>query len=256
METSRFTFRQRGNSFESLDKKEYKELLNKWSLDATLRGTSYNFDQPFHSYDLDAFLKDLFECPEFQASQPVLATVHGAWTTLQGAKADKLRKRKVASSALSMSFFDRLYDNGVLRSDGSIKGCIPEWVEGYEINSELLKALWMEDSDQYDIFDQEERDELIFRLFAHLIYGGPLNQYDDTIGPYFDITRDLYKDLVSVAKDPNGNLFVNSVVVRVDELLDSTALFPSNHPFQNFLYVVINPGKKTVNVLYNAWCGD
>ena len=122
----------------------------------------------------------------------------------------------------------------------------------------------MDDSDQFDIFDQEERDELIFKLFAHLIYGGPLNQYEDNIGPYFDITRDLYKDLVrygevhlehsfralgvqwsvgitfghtcavvcwhdlwaymcSVAKDPSGSLYVNSVVVRVDELVGSSS---------------------------------
>eukprot|EP00730_Choanoeca_flexa_P018763 TRINITY_DN9143_c0_g1_i1.p1 TRINITY_DN9143_c0_g1~~TRINITY_DN9143_c0_g1_i1.p1 ORF type:complete len:223 (+),score=33.24 TRINITY_DN9143_c0_g1_i1:225-893(+) len=191
-------------------------LVGSRSLNETLKGTSYTFDQPFHSYDVEQLVKDFIKDPNVQASLPVLATVNGSWTTLSAAKPDKVNRRSIASTALSMAFFDRLYEKGVLRPNGAIKGCIPEWVEGYEINSELLKTMWMEESEHYDIFDQEERDELIFKLFAHLVYGGPLNQYEDNIGPYFDITRDLYKDLVSVAKDPSGKLYVNSVVVRID----------------------------------------
>ena len=42
----------------------------------------------------------------------------------------------------------------------------------------------MDDSDHYDIFSEEERSELIFKLFQHLTLGGPLNQYEDDIGPY------------------------------------------------------------------------
>ena len=37
-----------------------------------------------------------------------------ALSMLVMAQVSKVRKRKVASSALSMSFFDRLYDNGTL----------------------------------------------------------------------------------------------------------------------------------------------
>lgn len=55
----------------------------------------------------------------------------------------------------------------------------------------------MEEADEYDIFSAEERAELLFKLFTLLVVGGPLNQYEDNIGPYFDITRDLYKDLVT-----------------------------------------------------------
>ena len=68
-------------------------------------------------------------------------------------------------------------------------------------------------------------------------------QYEDNIGPYFDITRELYKDLVrydpsqlekadlhallslsSVAKDGSGTLFVNSIVVRINALVSTLEL--------------------------------
>jgi hypothetical protein len=39
-----------------------------------------------------------------------------------------------------MAFFDRLYEKGVLRPNGAIKGCVPEYEDGVEINSELTKV--------------------------------------------------------------------------------------------------------------------
>lgn len=55
----------------------------------------------------------------------------------------------------------------------------------------------MDTAEEYDTFSEEERDELLFRLFRLLVVGGALNQYEDSIGPYFDLTRDLYKDVVT-----------------------------------------------------------
>jgi hypothetical protein len=55
----------------------------------------------------------------------------------------------------------------------------------------------MEAAGEYDTFTEEERDELLFRIFRLLVVGGALNQYEDNIGPYFDLTRDLYRDVVT-----------------------------------------------------------
>ena len=42
--------------------------------------------------------------------------------------------------------------------------------------------------------------QLLFKAFQHLTLGGPLNQYEDEIGPYFDTTKAFYKGLIGVAK--------------------------------------------------------
>lgn len=76
-------------------------------------------------------------------------------------------------------------------------GCVPEYKEQYEFSQVMTKVILDEEFDDYEVFGQEERRELIFRLFMHLVYGGPLNQYEDSVGPYFDLTKGLYKDLVS-----------------------------------------------------------
>lgn len=56
--------------------------------------------------------------------------------------------------------------------------------------------LLMPDSDHYDIYSESERSEFIFRLFRHLCLGGAICQYEDTVQPYLDATKAIYKDLV------------------------------------------------------------
>lgn len=76
-------------------------------------------------------------------------------------------------------------------------GCIPEYLDnGFVINQELGKVMLMDDSDHYDTFSEVDRNELIFKIFQHLTLGGPLNQYEDDIGPYFDTTKLFYKSLI------------------------------------------------------------
>jgi len=54
----------------------------------------------------------------------------------------------------------------------------------------------MKDSEHYKDFSEDERSELLFRLFRHLVVGGPLCQYEDSITPYIDTVKVLYKDLL------------------------------------------------------------
>lgn len=56
--------------------------------------------------------------------------------------------------------------------------------------------LLLEDSDNFECYSDNERDEVLFKLFFHLVIGGPICQYEDTIQPYLDVTKSLYKDLI------------------------------------------------------------
>jgi hypothetical protein len=63
-------------------------------------------------------------------------------------------------------------------ASGSIRGCIEERFEGVAVADELRKCLLLEDSDQFDLFSDDERKELIFRLFTHLCVGGGMCQWE------------------------------------------------------------------------------
>ena len=54
----------------------------------------------------------------------------------------------------------------------------------------------MEDSDNYEVYSESERQEFLFHLFEHLCLGGSVCQYEDSITPYLDTVKALYKDLV------------------------------------------------------------
>lgn len=78
----------------------------------------------------------------------------------------------------------------------------------------------LEDSDNYDTFSEEDRGQFLFRIFKHLTLGGPLNQYEDNIGPYFDTVKKIYKDFVSVSRDPATKaIVVNSSVFKISAVV-------------------------------------
>lgn len=53
-----------------------------------------------------------------------------------------------------------------------------------------------EDSDKYSLYTEDERKEFVFRIFQMLVLGGMLCQFEDTLQPYLDITKSIYKNLV------------------------------------------------------------
>lgn len=79
-----------------------------------------------------------------------------------------------------MDLFDKL-ETDKLVVNGNIKGCYEEIHEGIEINDMLRVALVNEDSEYYCTFNENDRNELLFRIFQILVLGGQLCQYEDTI---------------------------------------------------------------------------
>lgn len=94
-----------------------------------------------------------------------------------------------------MDFFDKIYECGIVEKDGTIRQCLPEYIDGLIVSDELRNMLMVEESDNYSLFGSG-RDEFIFRLFKHLCIGGKCNQYEDNINPYLEMTETLYKDIV------------------------------------------------------------
>ena len=86
---------------------------------------------------------------------------------------------------------------------------MPDWHEEIEIVDKLRECLLIEESENYCIFNEAQRRELLFKLLTLLAVGGSFNQYEDTIQPYLDATKQLYKSLVSVRKRAEtGEIFI------------------------------------------------
>ena len=65
--------------------------------------------------------------------------------------------------------------------------------------TQIFQMLLMEESDHYCLYSDSEREEFLFQLFQHLCLGGQVCQYEDTIDPYLNVTKQIYKDLVRLA---------------------------------------------------------
>ena len=60
----------------------------------------------------------------------------------------------------------------------------------------ILQMILSEDCINFESFSDDDRNELMFKLFKTFVIGGPICQYEDNVQPYLDITKSFYKDLV------------------------------------------------------------
>ena len=117
--------------------------------------------------------------------------------------------------------------------DWKIKGDFDEYVEGIVLGNRLRKALLWEESEYYaELQEDRIQNEFIFKLFQMVVIGGSINQYDDDAKIYLDVLKGIYKDLVTVAKDPEtGEIRVHSHVFMVESIDGLDRLFPiPGHP--------------------------
>ncbi|OXB71057.1 UNVERIFIED_CONTAM: hypothetical protein H355_001719, partial [Colinus virginianus] len=219
-------------TFPCLQDRDVRERLLKWwegeaqgggggcavtlrrSMLGSLAVQAFSFDQQFKPYQKDEFLMAFFNDQNVNSNLKLLSA-SGQWTTL-GSKVTKVEATLVPCTQVSMSFFDRLYTEGIVRENGDIVKCYDEYYDDILISDELRKVLLLEDSDHYDIFSESDRKEFLFCLFKHLCIGGALCQFEDVLGPYLETTKALYKDLVSVQKDPETKeIIITSTVFKV-----------------------------------------
>ncbi|XP_064615607.1 cilia- and flagella-associated protein 300-like isoform X2 [Liolophura sinensis] len=189
-----------GKKCKTLEDKDTQEYLMKWSMKDRICVQTFSFDQPFQAYQKKDFVLDFMKDPTVLANLRLL-TSSGKWQSV-GTAATSVKIEDMNCSVLSLSFFDRLYQTNVVRESGQIHKCFDEFAEDFQISDELRKMLLIDDSDNYCLFNDDERNELLFLIFSHLCLGGQVCQFEDTVDPYLSISKALYKDLVSVQKDP------------------------------------------------------
>ncbi|KRX02988.1 hypothetical protein PPERSA_03079 [Pseudocohnilembus persalinus] len=226
-----------------LEDKTFKEYLSKWGLQQSIRVQSFRFNQKYDDLSHIQFFKDFFNDQAVKAGTGVYNS-----KTVQEIKLEKLKCTQV-----KLDMFQNLKEFDIVSGD-NIKQCIPDYYEEIEICTNLRQALLVEESEYWEAFTEEQRQEFLFKVFSLLYIGGGMCQYDDQLSVYLEWTKFLYKNLISARKDTESeNVFVESQVYEIKKVDDT--LNTEKHP-QNVFYVVINPSLRSVNALFsgeNSW---
>merc|ERR1712226_1066608 len=129
------------------------------------------------------------------------------------------------------------------------RGRLEEHFEDVPIINLVREAILLEESELYDAFTEQERKEFLFRIFQHLIFGGASNQYEDHVEFYLKVTKDIYKDLLTVKRSDTGDVQVLSTVASIASLGGGGHLFPKENPL-NFCYVILDPLTRQLRLWY------
>nr|VZI38926.1 unnamed protein product [Spirometra erinaceieuropaei] len=209
----------------------------KWSMKGRLHCQCYAFDETFKPHNVEKFVMAFFNDKNIRHAIETEVLLPGV--------IESVEVTPVPCSLLTLDIFNRLTGT-VARENGIIKSCLDDTFESILISDELRKMLLIEDSENYCLFTEQERDEFLFRLFKHICIGGELCQFENEINPYLDFVRSLYRDLISVQKDQaSKELRIVSHVYSLKIKRNNEVLFPApeEHP-NNFAYFVINPNRR------------
>ncbi|XP_042291730.1 cilia- and flagella-associated protein 300 isoform X1 [Thunnus maccoyii] len=235
--------------FSFLQGKDTLALLMKWSMLGRISAQTFSFDQSFYPYSSEKFALCFFRDPDVVSSLRKMET--GAWVPLERPVVS-VDVEVVPCTKVSMELFDPIYSCGVLRPSGHVVKCFHDVHPDYD---ELRQMLQEEDSEHYYVIERAEQGEFLFRLFKHLCLGGELCQYEDTIDPYINTTKHIYKDLISVQKDPETKkISVVSTVLKVSAHDESGQCYPGRREEeQTFAYMIVDPFKRHVTLFYHSY---
>ena len=239
------------HSFPSLQTDEAREKLTQWNMLPFMKHASFRFDQAFSADQSDAFLMDFFASAAVQQVAPVCVGP-GQWGVLGSLGAGAVKYTRLPTTVLRLDFFDRLKEAGIVR-EGDIAKCFDVQCGEVLVSDRLRKALLDESDEEWELFSEAERKELIFHIMKRLAVGGGMNQYDDSIEPYLKLTKAVYKDMVTVNKSAGGSLQVVSNTFLVESVAGSSSSLYPRRGDHNFCYVVVDPVSRHVKIWYSAW---
>jgi len=230
--------------FGSFGSPTIQPLLDKWGFGPDMSMCSFRVEQHVGADSMQAMLEAFFRDRE------VVRVLHSA-TGLRVLSPDRIRvtTQTMLTQAVSMSFLNKFEECGAIGSHGHIKGRIEEDFEGVPIINLIREVMLMEESEMYDAFTEKERKEFLFRIFQHLVFGGASNQYEDHVEEYFKVTKEVYKDLLTVRRNDAGDVEVLSTVASIRSLGEGGRLFPKESPL-NFFYVIHDPLMRHVRCWY------
>jgi len=223
-----------------LNTSDAKQQLLQWSLDQTLHTSKFRFTGAFDaSTDYDRLLKD------FVRNEKCMAALGCTGTP---APPVNMTLTELSTTVQTMSFFDRL-DSADITHGGHIRGCFDGTFYGLTVGDKLREMLINEDSENASVYSETEKKELIYVLFRLLAVGGGMCQPDVSIERYLELTKGLYRDLLTVYKAPSTGEVTVSGRVYLLEAVKGVTLHPEEGKPFNLLVLVVEPLRKEVRVL-------
>ncbi|RIB26482.1 hypothetical protein C2G38_2163352 [Gigaspora rosea] len=243
-----------------------QDLLEKWGIKHHSYIKRFIYEEYFdpQTTDESTFLKTLFNNPFFR--KECLVQHQNTWCEMKG-PVDAVIYKRLTCQITSLDFFDRLYNHDILRPSGAIIKSFPIYINSFPVTDKLRQIFLLPQSSNYDLFNNDDRNEFIFHVLQSVCLGGDICQFEDEINKYFEVVKSIYRDLICVQRNTStGNLMVQSYVYKINNLqgtLLSPSLFPisesndesiDNVPSNNFCYVTVDPVRRWVNVWYHAAC--
>ncbi|XP_072156873.1 cilia- and flagella-associated protein 300 [Bemisia tabaci] len=215
-----------------------------------LRIQHYCFNEPFQLYQKEDLVNSFFRDPD------VINTLEVEPSIVLGRSCSRVEWSPVPCNVVSMNFFDKIFDpqNNITFDDKKkdVRTCEYSEVDGFVITDNLRMMLLDEEADLYQLYSKTDREQFLFRLFKHLCLGGLWCQYEDSLQPYLDVTKCLYKNLLSAEKEESsGQIMIRSVVLEAVVYGDEDKPILPKDPGKdnNFVYLIIDPVERAVTVL-------
>lgn len=233
---------------ESLSSRERHEQLMQYNLDNSLIVQKFRFSgggSLSSTTDYEQLLTDFLSCATCLSGIQVSGTP---------SVPIEMSTVLLNSSVMSMEFFDRLDEAGILGPGGRLLGCYDEVFDGITVSDKLREMLLNEDSEYASVYSEDEKKEIIYKLLKLFVVGGAICQADQTIGRYLDITKDLYKELITVYRDSKTEqVQIAGRVYQLEKVTGLTLFQDDPDSPHNQLFLVIDPLKKEVTVMKHSF---
>jgi cilia- and flagella-associated protein 300 len=223
--------------------RDSKEMLMQWNIDQTLKVQKFRFSGMFSANDpneYDRILAEFFTRPDCMS----IMSVSGSTTTPV-----TINKEMMHTSVMSMDFFDRLKESGIVLPSGNIRGCFEETFDGIPVGDKVREMLVNEDSENACLFGEDDRKQLIYALFKIFAVGGSMCQADTSIERYLNMTKSFYREILTIYKDSkSGDVKIAGRVYCIKEVA-GLDLFTHPDNIHNALFVYVDPLKKQLVVV-------
>ena len=221
---------------------EKSSMLMQWGLDGgNLTAHRFRFHGTFNeaAEEYEALIKELLVNPKCMSTIGVGGTPTVPIT---------VEMAELMTSEMNMDFFDRLKGTSILADTGHIRGTFNEEYDGIQVDDMLRDMFVNPDSDNVDMYSDEEKSQLLYTLLKLFVVGGCMCQPETDIARYLEATRDLYKALLTVFKrDSDGALTVAGRCYNVTAL-DGASLHATDDA-RNSMIIIVDPKKNTCIVL-------
>ncbi|XP_065665354.1 cilia- and flagella-associated protein 300 [Hydra vulgaris] len=215
----------------SFEAQSSKELFTKWGL----------ISMAYHVFDYSEFI-DLSNPKEFVQHFFKFLNSNTLLNNVDLFKLKDISVVKLRATAMSISFFDRLETSGLVHKSGYITKCYDEMINDILISDELRKMILSKESGYGNLFCNDERLEFIFHIFKCLVIGGNCCQFEDSVKSYIDLTKVIYKDLMSVRK----NLSTQSISIKSIIFMIVWPTMKEN----DFCYIILDEEKRQLILWY------